>query len=379
MDRTVCFCNSNRAWGGGEKWHLEAALAMAKRGCKVFVMAGEGTPLLERARRHPELTTRARRFSGLDFCNPLAVRACASFFRENGVNRVILGLPADMKAAGIAAKLAGVPGVYYRRGSAIPVRNSVFNRYLYGGVLTGVIVNSRETARLLLAENASLVGREKIHVLYNGLDVAAFDAALSAAGPLLTDCGKELVLGNAGRLTSQKGQQFLLHMSKALRERGVSHRLVIAGEGERRQELEKLAADLGVADLAIFAGFLDDMAPFWRGIDIFVLSSLWEGFGYVLAEAQLAQKPVVAFDGNSTPEVVRADETGLLIAPPAEGEDAPGIGRRLADAVQQLTEHPERAAAFARAGRKFCMNTFDQNRCMDSLHKLLWPEHNNDA
>ncbi|MDL2209299.1 glycosyltransferase [Desulfovibrio sp. OttesenSCG-928-O18] len=377
MKRTVCFCNSNRAWGGGEKWHLEAALGLAKRGCEVFLMAGEGSVLLERARAYPAITTRAMRFSGLDFLNPFTLGACAAFFREHGVSRVVLGLPADLKTAGLAAKKAGVPGIFYRRGSALPVRNNFLNRYLYGKVLTGLIVNSEETARQVFSVNASLIARDKVHVLYNGLDTAAFDAALTAAAPAFRQEGDTLVIGNAGRLTTQKGQQYLLYMSRALLDAGVRHRLVIAGDGERGNELRELAARLDLADTVVFAGFLSDMAPFWRGIDIFVLSSLWEGFGYVLAEAQLAGKPVVAFNGNSMPEVVRPGETGTLLPLPAADEADERVGLRLAEAVRHLADNAGETRRMAEAGRAFCMKTFDQERCMDALHALLWPEDDN--
>jgi glycosyltransferase involved in cell wall biosynthesis len=374
MNRTVCFCNSNRAWGGGEKWHMEAALALVKRGCRVLMMAGEGTPLFERASVHPELTVIPRRFSGLDFLNPFIVGKCASFFKKEGISRVVLGLPVDMKVAGIAAKKAGVPGIYYRRGSAVLVKNSRFNRYLYGDVLTGLIVNSRETARLVFA-GGTLIAAEKVHVLYNGIDIGAFDEALEKAAPLPFRHGTLPVIGNAGRLTAQKGQQYLLHMSRALLDAGVGHTLVIAGDGERREELERLASTLSLDGTAVFAGFLADMAPFWRGIDYFVLSSLWEGFGYVLAEASLAEKPVIAFNGNSMPEVVRNGETGVLLPTPAESEPAEEVGKRLAKAVQSFIEQKDYAAGLAGRGRAFCRETFNQDASMDRLCELLWPEN----
>ena len=374
MDRTVCFCNSNRAWGGGEKWHLEAALAMAERGCRVFLMAGEGSELLERARRHPEITSHARRFSGVDFINPAAVASCAAFFRRNAIRRVVLGLPADMKAGGIAAKLAGVPGIFYRRGSALPVRDTVLNRFLYGKLISGLIVNSRETARMVFADNPALIDKSKVHVLYNGINIAAFDAALAAAEPVFRPGDGKFVIGNAGRLTSQKGQQYLLHMSRALLDAGRGHHLFLAGDGERRGELETLAGSLGLADTVRFTGFLGDMAPFWRSVDMFVLSSLWEGFGYVLAEAMLAEKPVIAFDGNSMPEIVRQGETGMLAAMPGADESDADVGRRLAERVLPLAENAGERARLAGNGRDYCRTTYDQTRRMDDLHRLLWPE-----
>lgn len=373
-DRSVCFCNSNRAWGGGEKWHLDTALGLARRGCRVFVMAGKGTPLFERAGEYPELSLCPVRFSNLSFLNLLLVNACAAYFKQNGISRVVLGLPSDLKAAGLAARRARVPGIWYRRGIALPVKNTVLNRVAYGNFLTGLIVNSRETARLVFAENDALMDKRRVHILPNGLDCQAFDASYGAASPSFRREGDTLVIGSAGRLTEQKGQHFLLYMSRALLDAGIRHRLVIAGDGERREELGLLADNLNLGDTVLFTGFLDDMAPFWRSIDMFVLPSLWEGFGYVLAEASLAEKPVVAFDGNSMPEVVRSGETGLLLPMPGVGEEGAAVGARLAEAIRSLADDSGYAARLASAGREFCRNTFDQERCLDTVHSLLWPE-----
>lgn len=374
MNRSVCFCNSNRAWGGGEQWHLSAALAMAERGCRVFLMAGEGSPLLERARQHPAITTRACRFSNLAFFNLPLVRACAAYLKRNNISRVIAGTPSDLKAAGLAARLAGVPGVYYRRGLAVPVKNTFLNRIAYNNFLTGLIVNSRETERLVFVNNATLMDRSRVRVIHNGIDLAAFDAAFASAVPAFRKEGDTFVIGSAGRLTAQKGQHFLLHMSRALLDAGVRHRLVLAGDGELRGELYRLAAGLGLGDTVDFAGFLTDMAQFWRSIDCFVLPSLWEGFGYVLAEAQLARKPVVAFDGNSMPEVVRSGETGLLLPLPGAAEPPAAVGARLAETVRSLMADPDQAARLAEKGRAFCREAFDQEKRMDDLYALLWPE-----
>ena len=374
MNRTVCFCNSNRAWGGGEQWHLGAALAMAKRGCRVFLMAGKGSPLLERARRHPEITTCPCRFSNLSFLNLPLVRACGNYFTQNGITRVITGTPSDLKAVGLAARRVGVPGIYYRRGLAVPVRNTFLNRIAYNNFLTGLIVNSRETERLVFANNDALMDKAKVHVMPNGVDIAAFDAACAAAGPSFRREGDTLVIGSAGRLTAQKGQHFLLHMSRALLDAGVRHRLILAGDGELKDELHRLAAALELGETVTFSGFLDDMAPFWRSIDCFVLPSLWEGFGYVLAEAQLAGKPVVAFDGNSMPEVVHSGETGILLPLPGTGESPSAVGARLAETVRSLAADPENAARLAETGRAFCREAFDQEKRMDDLFALLWPE-----
>ena len=371
---TVCFCNSNRAWGGGERWHLEATLAMAKRGWRVILLADRDGPLLKRgqelAREHPELTALPVHFTSLSFLNPVTLLRWRCFFRREGVSRLVLGLPTDMKAAGLAAKMAGVERIYYRRGSAVPVRGSRLNRLLYGRVLDGVIVNSRETERLLLSRCPGLICREKIHLLFNGIDAQAFDGQLAAAEAEFRE-GDTFLIGNAGRMTVQKGQKFLLHMSRTLKDKGFPHRVILAGEGELEESLRRLAKDLDVRDTVRFAGFRQDLGSFWKSLDLFVLPSLWEGFGFVLAEAMLAQIPLLGFDANSMPELIRSGVNGEVIPPPKPDESDHDTGSRLAEAVLGMAGNREKLREQGGQGRAIALAEYDQESCMCRLDSLL--------
>lgn len=379
----ICLCNSNRAWGGGERWHLETAVWLAGRGQEVILAAGSDTPLYEAAQREltrrpelePKLHLAAFGFKNREAFYPHKILAFGAFLRRHKVTHLIAGLPVDMKIAALAAWR--VPGVklFYRRGSALPVRDSLANRFFYSR-LTGLIVNSQETARLVLA-SGRLIPPERVCIIPNGLDVAAFDAALLPGMPWRGE--RPLVLGNAGRLNLQKGQKYLLHMSAELVQQDFPHRLVIAGGGELERELRDLAQDLGLrvgygleegAEICL-PGFLTDMAPFWRDIDLFVLSSLWEGFGYVLAEAMLARKALLAFDCNSMPELVKPGLNGRLVPPPGEGEADGEVGRRLALYIMEMAAEPEALARLGEAGRDYCVQNYSQIEVMTRLEMLL--------
>ena len=389
----ICLCNSNRVWGGGERWHLETALWLARRGYTVILAAGADTPLYQAAQRElaeaGEALGGRLRLADWSFKNRQVfclrkIKAFANFLRESAVSHLVAGLPIDLKIGALARRrLAGrhLPGLklFYRRGSALPVRCTLANRFFYGH-LHGLIVNSQETARGVLA-SGRLIAPERVRVIPNGLDVAAFDAA--ALLPSAAWHGERpLIIGNAGRLNLQKGQKYLLHMSAELARQNFPHRLVIAGGGELEGELRNLARDLGLRvgcgpedDAEVcFVGFLADMAPFWRDIDLFALSSLWEGFGYVLAEAMLARKPLLAFDCNSMPELVKPGLNGRLAAPPAPGESDAEVGRRLAGLVREMAADPAVMAAMGEAGREFCERNFDQTTAMRRLEEFLGME-----
>ncbi len=383
--RTVCFCNTNIPWGGGEKWHLEAAAALAARGWRVLFLCHPQGELMARAQGVPGLDPRPLALGRLSFLNPLLRLRLTRLFKEERVHALLMNLPSDLKAAGPAAKTAGVPHIVYRRGSALPVRDTALNHHLYGTVLTRLIVNSEATKRMALSRNPDLIPEERISVLLNGIDVAAFDAALARVPAREPEPGRPLVLGNAGRLNVQKGQHLLLHLCRKALDLGTDCRAVIAGTGEREAELKALADTLGIRNKVEFRGFMPDLSPFWRDIDVFVLTSLWEGFGYVLLEAMLAEKPVFAFSVSNIPELVRDGDNGRLFPlPEAERKlcpDAAPAGSSTTNAAQDpldamarslaaLAANPGEQRRMGRVGRVFAQN-FDQSVRMDALENLL--------
>lgn len=87
---------------------------------------------------------------------------------------------------------------------------------------------------------------------------------------------------------------------------------MIAGEGRLLQSLQRKARKLGIDESVIFMGFVEDMPAFFHSLDIFLLSSHYEGFGYVIAEAMASKIPVVAFDIKSSAEIISHGETGYI-------------------------------------------------------------------
>lgn len=152
------------------------------------------------------------------------------------------------------------------------------------------------------------------------------------------------VLVAAGRLTEQKGFVHLLRALARVRER-VPATLWLLGEGEERAALEAEAARLGVADAVWFGGFQANPYRFMAAGDVFVLSSLWEGFGNVIVEAMACGAPVVSTACPHGPEeIIRPGENGLLV-PPADPE-------ALASAVLRVLEDPALAARLRDGGRR---------------------------
>lgn len=151
-------------------------------------------------------------------------------------------------------------------------------------------------------------------------------------------------VGVVGRLTQQKGHADLLRAIKIAREVCPLHLLVI-GSGELENELRQQTCALGLEDCVHFLGSRNDVLAILPHLDLFVSSSLWEGFPTVLLEAMAMGVPVVATDVSGSRELVQDGVTGRLVPPhnPA----------RLAEAILETLADREQAQALANQARRY--------------------------
>lgn len=138
-----------------------------------------------------------------------------------------------------------------------------------------------------------------------------------------------IVFGNVGRLHVQKGQRYLLEAFRAVRDSRPYARLWIIGEGELRDKLEKLAQEFGIYNAVQFLGARTDVHELLSAIDVFILSSLWEGQPLSIMEAGAAGKPVIATDIDGVADILINGKNALLV--PAKDPNA------LASAMTSMT------------------------------------------
>jgi len=152
----------------------------------------------------------------------------------------------------------------------------------------------------------------------------------------------------AGRLAPEKGVDVLVDAWADARRRGCLATLAIVGDGPERAELERRARDHGILGLVRFAGAAEDVAPWLRAADAFVLPSRTEGLSVALLEAMASGLPVVATDVGGTPSATGG--TALLVPP----EDPAALGA----AVCAVLDEPGRAAALGAAARRRVLEEF---------------------
>ena len=154
----------------------------------------------------------------------------------------------------------------------------------------------------------------KVVRIYNGAIGEDFELRADApvVHPWFTD-RRTPVFVTAGRLVAQKDHETLLRALALYRQSG-NGRLIILGSGPMREQLSALAGELGIADAVDFVGFSDNPLPWFRKSDLFVLSSLTEGFGLALVEAMGCGTPVVSTDsGHGPAEILAQGRYGVLI------------------------------------------------------------------
>ncbi|HPM78224.1 MAG TPA: glycosyltransferase family 4 protein [bacterium] len=203
----------------------------------------------------------------------------------------------------------------------------------------------------------------QIETIYNGIDFSTFDPQ-RANGFLrhrLAVAPDVLLVGTVARLVPQKGVEYFLEMARLVKRRCPQVRFVVIGEGELERTLKQRADQMDLDGHVLFAGAQEQMADCYAGLDVFVLSSLWEGHPLSLIESLAMECPTVATRTSGSPEIIDDGETGFLVAP----KDP----RQMADKVCWLLENAAQGRAMAREGRERCRDRFDERHMVDqTLH-----------
>ncbi len=157
--------------------------------------------------------------------------------------------------------------------------------------------------------------REKIHVLYNGIDTVEkidHDPKTAFLEKHKVNYNGELLVGIAARLDKVKDHETFIKACNETLKVNPDIIFLIAGEGEEKKNLQEMARSYGIEKNIYFLGFVRDKYSFFNAIDINVLTSLSESFPYVILEAALLNVPTVSTKTGGIPEIIKDDYTGYL-------------------------------------------------------------------
>jgi len=223
-----------------------------------------------------------------------------------------------------------------------------------------IVVNKLmlEDARLISAQIAS----SKLHVVNNGIDrvchtVDKSDDAMS----LINHFTREgFVIGAIGRLSREKGFEYLLVAVAELYRSGYNIRLVIIGDGPLNDDLHDLVTRLEIDPIVLFTGYLANASAYLDCLDMLVISSLSEGLPITLLEAMRAHVPVVSTRVGGIPDVISDGVSGTLVPP--------GDASALRDGIKLLIEDSGlRNTLTLRANARFMENHTSEKMARDYL------------
>lgn len=237
-----------------------------------------------------------------------------------------------------------VPRVLNTRHGMGAGKRSLRRDGLYRAALAGtdVVVTVCEAARRD-ALRRGLVPAARSTVVPNGIRVEAFEQGSDAMRDRLR-CELGLssqvrIIGTVGRLNWAKDQRGLISAFARVHAADPATALVLVGKGELLASLQGRARDEGVTDAVHFLGDRNDVRELLQGMDLFVLSSISEGYSMALLEAAASGLPIVATDVGGNGEIVRDGETGRLV--PACDPEA------LSSAIGELLSDPASARELA--------------------------------
>ena len=174
----------------------------------------------------------------------------------------------------------------------------------------------------------------KIAVVQNGIDETVFRRQPERSAAVRARFGVapgEVVVGGVGRLETLKRFDLLIEAFAAVRAEHPRLRLLIAGEGGARPDLEARIAALGLGGACTLVGQCRDVIEFHHALDLFVQSSAIEASPNVILEALALETPIVATDVGGTTELMRPERDGLAVSSVSARALAAALGRALAD------------------------------------------------
>jgi glycosyltransferase involved in cell wall biosynthesis len=224
---------------------------------------------------------------------------------------------------GIAGRLASVPAIIYT--SQFPsfitdwdmgriVRNDIAERTTSWCANKVVCVSSNDYDQYVRRKMAT---GDKLVVINNGADISSFKGPFNRQATR-QECNLPIdvpVVGFFGRLTDQKGVEFLLRAVPMVLSQHSSCHFLIVGDGPKRQDLEQIARQLNISGQVTFLGMRRDIPELMNAVDIVAIPSLFEPFGSICSEAMAAGKAVVASAVEGLPEQVVDGVTGYLVKP----------------------------------------------------------------
>jgi glycosyltransferase involved in cell wall biosynthesis len=358
-------------FGGAQRNTLLSVVGLAARGVEAELVCGPGGRLVTAAREAGVpvhvVNDLVRRPAPVHDVRALV--ALVRLFRAGKYDVVHTHSVKAGLLGRVAARLAGIPCIVHTI-HGVPfvidrrLRSRVYLTYeRWLAPHTHRVVCVGEVLRQEVA-SWGVIPSERLQTIYSGIDFDAYAPARPVAA-VKQALGLEdawPIVGSVGRLTECKAQWDLIDGLAVLLRRMPAAALVLVGDGELREALDRQRRALGVETRVHLLGERDDVPDLLPMFDVYAMSSRFEGVGRALTEAMYAARPIVATPVYGVREVIRHEETGLVV--PTGAPDA------VASAIERLANDRALAARLGAAARETALTLMDGRRMVDDLEHL---------
>lgn len=272
--------------------------------------------------------------------------------------------------AAILAKVSTIINSEHGYADVISWRKRIAESILTNRISRTLAV-SKDLASIL--SNRPFARKSNIQILHNGIDVDKFSSSKKRA-VIRESIGikdPEILIGTVARLAAVKGHETLIRSFRLIRYAFSEAKLLIVGDGDRKEVLQNLVRELNLRENVIFAGQRSDIPDVLSAMDIFVLSSLNEGLSITLLEAMASGLPVVATSVGGNLEVVENGISGLLV-PSNDAE-------KMAEALNSIITDKSIPRSFGEAAKRRVREHFGAQRMVKDLETIYETDYKDKA
>jgi glycosyltransferase involved in cell wall biosynthesis len=323
----VLYVDLEREWRGGQSQALLTLSGLKERGYEIELLAARDSPL---ARRAAEAGITVHQVARLGL-RAWAARAMRGLIARGRFELVHLNEPHALTAAWMAKAHKRVPLLLSRR-IGFPLQTNAVSQARFRAVAR-FVANSKDVAQSLIDSG---IAAERISIVNEGVKILPLRTPeqRSNARKHWGVRENEFLFGCASVFVPEKGQRHLIEALPLVRAMHPEARLLLAGDGACRAELEALTGQLDQKEAVLFPGFVKDIEQVYAALDAFVFPSEFEGLGTALQAAMAAGLPCISTKRGALIEVVDSERTALVAGPNGK-EFAVMMLRLLNDVVLQ--------------------------------------------
>jgi heptosyltransferase-2 len=352
-----------KKWGGGEKWMILVSKGLKERGHEVTIGCKKGSIVEKKARNNNIDSINISISSDISLIGALQL---LNFSKKNAIDIIIACQNRDVRISGFIRKHIGNPIILSRQGVQL-INRSWKYKFTFKWLCDGIITNTETIKKEY--DSYGWWKHDYVKVIHNGVEEPKnTQQTFNFRQYIPEKVEKPKIVFSAGRFSHQKGFEYLVSAAKEICSKREDLYFFVAGQGKLEKKIKKQIIKSGIENKFFLLGFQNDLVPFFKGADLFVLSSLHEGMPNVVMEAMANNTPVIATRVNGVEELIRHNIDGIIVKPESSNALAKAIDKYFStDNVNQFASN-----AYQRIRTEFSINTMVtnvENHLQDLLNK----------